>query len=86
MKTFRCVALSKNRNSFGIRGTVFIARDGEVWEVGVHMHDEPKVGVDYGVLERDKDFGIGFSRAFGWEIPRRLLDAPPEVLKKIFPE
>ena len=85
MKVFKCVAISNNRNSFGLRGVVFVALDGEAWQVGVHDLDCPVVGRSYGVLERQGNFAHGFS-VLGWEIPRRLPKAPQTVVEVAFTE
>jgi hypothetical protein len=86
VKQFKCVALSENRDSFGLRGAILLARDGEAWEVGVHDLDAPQVGKVYGVLTpaahvaRDPYWYL-----FGWEIPRRLPNAPARLVATAWP-
>ena len=52
MKNFRLLTSSKNLNSFGLRGYVLIAADGEAWEIGCADGPlAPVKGKTYGVIE-----------------------------------
>jgi hypothetical protein len=82
-KKFRVVSVSKNCYSFGLRGVVLLARDGEAWEIGVnYLHTEhfQEGRTVFGRVTGpgELDFGSGV------EIPRRLAPATPAVLKEVF--
>ena len=83
------VALSSNTNSFGLRGVVMVAKDGEAWEAAANYINVPKkddiiklvfTETSEGVLSKYPQFPSGF------EIPARKPDAPAEMLKQFFPE
>ncbi|MCX7429378.1 MAG: hypothetical protein NTW96_27610 [Planctomycetia bacterium] len=77
-KTFAVAALSNSRNSFGLRGVVLIAEDGEAWEVGVNHLCLLRQGslVSVGV----RALGHRDWATLGFEIPRELPDAPKAVV------
>ena len=81
-KQFRVVAVSNNRNSFGLSGLILIAQDGEAWEVGASQlcrkaaGDEVLIPV---VGSRGRDFA-----ALGYEIPCRLPKALPAVIAEVW--
>lgn len=84
---FKVVAVSKNTNSFGLHGMVLIARTGEAWEVGVNQLGVREVGhfvPDERIngarcVEDSRKF-----HGFNYEIPRRLPDAPPNVVEEVW--
>lgn len=81
-KNFKIVARSSNLNSFGLRGYVFLSEDGETWEAA-SASPEFKVG-QFLQLTYDHDSGeLSFAR-HGFEIPRRLKNAPQSVLDEVF--
>jgi len=83
-KPFRVVAVSKNRNSFGLSGLVLIAQDGEAWEVGASQQYLKAKGDGVAVPvvgKRGRDFA-----ALGYEIPCRLPKAPPAVIAEVWGE
>ena len=81
-KVFKVATLSSNRNSFGLRGMILIARDGEAWEVATNdLNAKPK-GTLF-VVATDNE-NRDWSK-YGFEIPRRLKpDAPAGVVKEIW--
>ena len=83
MKSFKVVAISGNRNSFGLKGVVLVARDGQAFEVGSNDPHLPKEG---DVLEVPTKPGIGLDwGGLGFEIPRKLNQpAPPEVVRQVW--
>ena len=83
MKDFRVVAVSSNRNSFGLKGVVLVARDGQAFEVGSNDLHLPKEG---DVLEVTTKPGIGLDwGTLGFEIPRELDPPPPsEVVRQVW--
>jgi hypothetical protein len=88
VKTFRVLELSRNHNSFGLRGVILVAQDGEAWEIGTSDVNCPQRGRSYGVIvpdssHRDRTPHFG---AFGWELPRRLPNAPPEIVAEAWKE
>lgn len=95
-KTFRIAAISTNPNAFGLYGFCLIAADGEAWEVGgnhlkhrqyaLAVADPETTNPTVTVHRLDPDADADADWAFhGWEIPRRLSDAPPAVLATLFP-
>jgi hypothetical protein len=82
MTNFRLAALSDNRNAFGLRGAVMIARTGEAWEVGVHDLDCPVKGQSYSMADYPDGRRQWF--VYGWELARRLPDAPSAVMDSVW--
>lgn len=86
-KEFKVVAVSSNMNSFGLRGVVLVAKDGEAWQGGVNYLYVPKQGDIIRLIFRETSTGaLSKYPQFpsGWEIPERLPDAPAEVVKEAF--
>ena len=82
-KLFRVATVSANANSFGLRGVVLIAQDGQVFEVGSNRHNLPAQGAELRVPLVGK---TPVFAALGFEIPRELNPpAPPEVLALVWP-
>jgi hypothetical protein len=83
MKQFRVVAVSTNRNSFGLHGVALVARDGQAYEVGCNDLHLPRQG---DVLNVPTRAGGGLDWAkLGFEIPTRLHPpAPPEVVRQVW--
>lgn len=81
-KSFKVAAVSSNYNSFGLRGIVLIAEDGEAWEAAAG---------DIHGYKRGKTLRLGADRHgeydwahHGFEIPRRLSDAPRNVVNEVW--
>lgn len=73
-KLFKVVSVSKNVNSFGLRGHVLVARNGEAWEVGANHLNSKKIGEVVSLHGSFSDF----------EIPRRLPTAPKNVVDEVW--
>lgn len=80
-KEFKVASVSSNRNSFGLRGMILVARDGEAWQVAANNLNEKKKGT----VLRVPTFGgkADFSH-LEFEVPERLSDAPPGVVKEVW--
>lgn len=76
-KEFKVASLSKNRSSFGLRGHVMVARDGETWEVAASQFNEKKQGEVLSVPCID---GRPQWCRFGFELPEHWTDAPPDMV------
>ena len=76
-KEYKVVAVSENANNFGLRSMILIARDGEAWKAAANDLNLSKKG------ETLEVFGHDFS-LLGFEIPERLPDAPPDVVKQVW--
>jgi hypothetical protein len=79
MKKFRLLTASKNVNSFGLRGCILVAEDGEAWEVASNAVNMPIAGKTYNAPQAAKHVARNnapWFSTFGWEIPRRLPTAP----------
>lgn len=83
-KHFIVVTVSKNTNSFGLRGMILMARDGEAWQVGAsHLNvkkpgDLVRVPVSVGPV-REASWA-----SLGYEIPNRLQRAPAHVAAEVW--
>jgi len=81
-KPFKVAAVSSNMNSFGLYGMVLVGLDGEAWEVGVsHLLKQRKGSIVW--VSKREDRGMAFA-GLGYEIPRKLLKAPADVMSKIW--
>lgn len=84
-KSFKVASVSSNHNSFGLRGMILVAQDGEAWEVAANDINVGKKGdvvsVPYNtIFPNEPDFS-----GRGYEIPHRLQpDAPAGVVKEIW--
>ena len=83
-KHFIVVTVSKNTNSFGLRGMILMARDGEAWQVGAnHLHvkkagDLVRVPASAGPVREASWVALGY------EIPHRLKRAPQHVAAEVW--
>lgn len=90
-KLIKVVSISSNANSFGLKGHVLVAKDGEAWEVGRSAYTtEPyKVGdiitVEYPDTMKPEARSPLWYRG-GFEIPRKLDTCPPKLLKQFWPD
>lgn len=83
MKDFKVVAVSSNRNSFGLKGVVLVARDGQAFEVGSNNLHLPQRG-DVLVVPTKPGIGLDWG-SLGFEIPRALdPPAPPDVVQQVW--
>jgi hypothetical protein len=81
VRVFVVVSVSANRNQFGLRGMVVVAPDGEAWEVGANDLSSKKKGevIQVPLLGRLRNFA-----SLGFEMPKQLPDAPPEVVAAVW--
>lgn len=79
MKIFRVLEISGTVNSFGLRGVILVAKDGEAWEIASNDLNLPIKGKSYGVRYYPGEAHPIFA-AFWWEMPRLLPPAPAEVV------
>jgi len=87
-KLFLVASVSSNCNSFGLRGMILMARDGETWQVGANSLNVKEKGDALAVpMTPAKMFTYDGDLAnwsgFGFEIPRRLPDAPSNVVEEV---
>lgn len=81
-KVFKVASVSDNSNSFGLRGHVLVAEDGEAWECGITGQFSKKKG-DLVTLRYD-DAGALDWAWFGAELPKSLGTAPRNVVNEIW--
>jgi hypothetical protein len=81
VKHFMVVAASKNTNSFGLRGMVLMARNGEAWQVAANHMNVRKQGDLLRVPVRggDPDWA-----GLGYETPKKLPTAPANVAAEVW--
>ena len=81
-KSFKVAAVSSNRNSFGLRSMVVVARDGEAYRVLSNDLHIKREGDALLVEQRDGRWNFG---ALGYEVPERLQpNASADVVKEIW--
>jgi hypothetical protein len=83
METFKIVTVSQNTNSFGLYGVIIMNQKGNAFEIGMSGYNEPKKGQGL-IVELDADRNISSIRNKSFEIPRKLADAPPEVVREVW--
>lgn len=81
-KEFRVASRSENGNEFGLHGHILIAEDGEAWEAGASLYHDHAKGHTIR-LSADKDGEYDWAH-HGFEIPRRLPNAPRGVVNEIW--
>lgn len=83
--TFKVVAVSSNRNSFGLKGVVLMARDGRAFQVGASAPHVPERGEVIVILfvDQKNDRGLNFV-ARCYEIPEELPIAPEAVVAEVW--
>jgi len=83
LKDFKVVAVSSIANSFGLRGMVLMAKDGEAWEVGVnHLYIKEKNAI-VSLPVKNGETQICCEN-FPCEIPRQLSKAPQKVVAEVW--
>lgn len=81
-KAFTVASVSDNTNSFGLTGMILVAADGEAYEVGASYMHVKKKGDVVRVPVVGKT-GRNFA-SLGFEIPRKLPDAPAGVIEEVW--
>ena len=91
-KPFKVASVSSNPNSFGLHGHIMVAEDGESWEVGRSRAEYPGPWERLQVVDVPlKEDPVRHITVPAWEevhceIPRRLPDAPPNVMAEVWGE
>lgn len=75
---FKVAAVTENTNSFGLRGMVLISSDGTAYEVAANHLNVKNPGDVVSV-----PFPINWAK-LGYELPRQLPKAPPEVIREVW--
>lgn len=81
-KTYLVASVSENTNSFGLRGMVLVADNGEAWEVAANDLNLKAKG-DRVTTPVDRQ-GFPTFVGLGFEIPRQLGNAPQIVVDEIW--
>lgn len=77
------LAKSANCNSFGLRGHILVADNGEAWEAAANSINE--LDVEKVVQSTADDVATALIN-LGFEIPRQLTDPRPSDLERFFPD
>lgn len=81
-KAFKVAAVSDNRNSFGLRQIVLLAKDGEAWKCCVGGTNERKMG---DVIELPYNTQPTFATlTWSAEIPERMTNAPQMIVDQVW--
>ncbi len=79
---FKIAAVSENTNSFGLYQMILVAKSGETWKACANSVN---------VLKKSETVSVGIRHNFipdwtskGYEIPEKILDCPPNVVKEIW--
>lgn len=84
MKAFKVAARSSNKNSFGLRGHILIAEDGEAWEIAVSDLGATKLART-GTIRLPMHTGALMpSLRLCFELPRKLPNAPLNVVRSVW--
>ena len=83
-KAFKVAAVSSNTNSFGLYGTVLLAKDGEAFEVAVNGVNKKVVGDIVQFPVRNGKTDPEATTHFFFEIPRILPKAPTKVVDEVW--
>lgn len=80
-KQFKVVAVSRNRNIFGLRRMVVVAPNGEAYQV---LSNDVNIKREGDVLSVEQLDGRWNFSALGYEVPEKLPNAPPDVVKAVW--
>ncbi len=80
-KAFKVAAISSNRNGFGLRGVVILAKDGTAWEFGSSDYHLP---TRFSTIRLPEDEDGSSFALLGWEIPEKLPKAPRKVVREVW--
>ena len=86
-KQFKVATVSQNTNSFGLRGFILVAKDGQAFEAAANYLNVPNKG-DIITLPGTTDgtrTRFNFAKK-SYEIPHPLSQAPSDVVKEIWEE
>lgn len=79
-KEFKVASVSDNRNSFGLKGMILIAKDGDAWQAAANDINVKKKGEVLNVVLSPRGEPDWWS--FGFEIPERLPQRASEAVVK----
>lgn len=82
-KRFLCAAISSNTNAFGHSSYVFVAPDGECWQVTAWRMGQPIKQGD--TVDVPLASGRPQWNSLGFEVPQRRDNCPANVLAELFP-
>lgn len=82
-KAFCVASRSSNVNAFGLHGLILVARNGEAWEVARYLYSDEFAFFEKGSV-RTFPLVNGAPVFVGCEIPRRLPDAPANVVAEVW--
>jgi hypothetical protein len=78
---FRVIAISGNRNAFGLRGVVVVNQRGHVCQFASNDLNLPNLNAD---LQPPMHRGKPLWALMGFEISERLPDMPAHLLSQVF--
>jgi hypothetical protein len=81
-KQFAVIGVTSNRNSFGLKGFVAIAKDGTAFEAAANDLNLPKLN-EFIDVPLDDSGRVNYSKR-GWEIPRDLPKPPKKLIRDVF--
>jgi hypothetical protein len=79
----KVASVSSNRNSFGLRGMILVAKNGRAFQVAANDVNVKKKGDLLTVIDIKALEGLS---AYGFEVPEELKAAPPNVVKEVWGE
>lgn len=82
LSAFKVVSISSNTNSFGLYGIILVNEEGLKFEVAASEFNLPKERIINVELNENDNL---VSTTFSYEIPRKLPNVSPEILKQIWP-
>jgi len=84
-RLYRVASVSESTNSFGLEGIILVRRNGEAWEVGRSRYGSGQKLAKGDIVKVAQMHLKGAKPSFqNVEIPRKLTDAPPDVVKLIW--
>ena len=80
---FKIVSVSSNTNSFGLHGVVILAKSGTAFEIGMGSINNPTKGAEL-FCKISEQGNLLEIQGKSYEIPRKLPNAPKEVIAEVF--
>ena len=80
---FRIASVTNKTNSFGLYGVIILAKSGRAFEIGVGSIYEPIKGKEWSCKLSEANNLLEIE-GVGFELPRRLSDAPQGVIDEVF--
>jgi len=79
----RCVTISKNSNSFGLRHCIFVADDGSVVAAASNQLNLPRVGEVVEFKAEPGGWGRYATYRRSWELPEVLPQMPADMARRV---